>query len=376
MRTNWQTKKLGEICEVLDSRRKPVTKRDRIGGKYPYYGATGIQDYIHDYIFDEKLVLIGEDGAKWEAGEYTAFVVEGKYWVNNHAHVIRPDRDTVLDSWIVFFFYFTDLTKYTTGLTVPKLNQENLKNIGIPLPPLPEQRRIVTILDEAFESVAKAKENAEKNLQNAKELFESYLQNVFENPGKGWEEKTLEEVCKISSKLIDPRKKEFLNLVHVGAGNIEAKSGELSNLKTAKDEKLISGKFLFDNGMVLYSKIRPYLMKVVRPDFAGLCSADIYPLLPYNALNRDFLYYLLLTSGFTDYAILGSGRAGMPKVNREHLFAFKFFLPPLPEQRTIVAKLDALSTETKKLEALYRTKLADLDELKKSILKKAFAGEL
>ena len=89
MSENWQTHKLGELCEVLDSKRKPITKRNRVSGEYPYYGATGILDYVADYIFDEKLILIGEDGAKWGSGENSAFSAEGQYWVNNHAHVIR-----------------------------------------------------------------------------------------------------------------------------------------------------------------------------------------------------------------------------------------------------------------------------------------------
>ena len=79
--------RLGDVCDVLDSHRKPITKKDRIAGDIPYYGATGIVDYVKDYIFDERLVLLGEDGAKWGAGEPSAFLVEGKTWVNNHAHV-------------------------------------------------------------------------------------------------------------------------------------------------------------------------------------------------------------------------------------------------------------------------------------------------
>ena len=129
--------------------------------------------------------------------------------------------------------------------------------------------------------------------------------------------------------------------------------------------------------MVLYSKIRPYLIKVVNCDFQGLCSADIYPLKPFEkVITKDFLYHLLLTKEFTDYAILGSQRAGMPKVNREHLFAYKFKLPTLQEQQTIVRQLDTLRAETQKLEAVYQKKIDDLEELKKSILQKAFAGEL
>jgi type I restriction enzyme S subunit len=118
-------------------------------------------------------------------------------------------------------------------------------------------------------------------------------------------------------------------------------TGRLIDVKTAEEEGLKSGKFLFDERVVLYSKIRPYLTKVARPKFRGLCSADIYPLSPSDdRLDRHFLFHLLLTPAFTDYAIIGSARAGMPKVNRDHLFAFEFVLPPLPEQQRIVGILD------------------------------------
>ncbi|OJA03517.1 restriction endonuclease subunit S, partial [Bathymodiolus thermophilus thioautotrophic gill symbiont] len=152
----WEVKRLGEVCEILDNLRKPITKRDRVDGDYPYYGATGILSYINDYIFNEKLVLIGEDGAKWFSGANSSFIVKGKYWVNNHAHVIRPNRSIVLDKWIVYFLNFSDLTEFVTGMTVPKLNQGNLKQIKIPLPPLSTQKYIVTILDKAFAEIAKA----------------------------------------------------------------------------------------------------------------------------------------------------------------------------------------------------------------------------
>jgi type I restriction enzyme S subunit len=177
--------------------------------------------------------------------------------------------------------------------------------------------------------------------------------------------------------LIDPRKAEYLDLTHVGAGNIESKTGAFVELKTAREEGLISGKFLFDESMVLYSKIRPYLMKVARPDFNGLCSADMYPLAPLpGAISRDFLFYLLLSKPFTDYAIQGSARAGMPKVNREHLFEFRVWLPSMEEQNELGRKLDDLHEETQRLESLYQRKLAALDELKKSLLAQAFSGAL
>jgi type I restriction enzyme S subunit len=250
-------------------------------------------------------------------------------------------------------------------------------NISIPVPPLAEQQRIVGLLDEAFEGLATAKANAEKNLQNARALFESHLQSVFTQRGPGWVEKRFDEVCAITSTLVDPRKEAFLDFTHVGAGNIESKTGVFVDLKTAREEGLISGKFLFDESMVLYSKIRPYLMKVARPDFEGLCSADMYPLSPIkNVITRDYLFHLLLSKHFTDYAIQGSARAGMPKVNRDHLFAFKVYLPDVKKQKQLAANLDDLSEETQRLARLYDQKLAALEALKKSLLHQAFTGEL
>ena len=218
---NWRQLSLGELCDVLDSRRKPVTKRDRVAGEFPYYGATGILDYVSEYIFDEKLVLIGEDGAKWGAGEKTAFAAEGKYWVNNHAHVIRPDRAKVTDEWIIYFLNFSDLSKFITGLTVPKLNQGKLCEIPIPLPPLPEQQRIVAILDEAFAGLATATANAEKNRKNARELFDNYLNSVFTKKGEGWIRQTIGDIAEVKGGkqvpkgyklLVEPTKHPYISV--------------------------------------------------------------------------------------------------------------------------------------------------------------------
>ena len=122
----FETASLGELCEVLDTLRKPISKKLRKQGKYPYYGATGIVDYVDDYIFEETLVLIGEDGAKWDVGDQTAFIVSGKYWVNNHAHVIKTHQDKLNQKFLVYYLNSIDLKPWVTGLTVPKLNQEKL----------------------------------------------------------------------------------------------------------------------------------------------------------------------------------------------------------------------------------------------------------
>lgn len=270
-----------------------------------------------------------------------------------------------------------DLLRFASGAVHNTIYFPELKAFHICHPTIGDQRRIVRILDEAIAGIETAKVNAEKNLANARAVFEAHLQIAFEQRGKGWVETKLGDVCAITSALVDPRAKEFLDNTHVGAGNIESRTGAFVDLKTVREEGLVSGKFVFDASMVLYSKIRPYLMKVARPDFKGLCSADMYPLAPIaNAITRDFLFYLLLSKGFTDYAIQGSARAGMPKVNREHMFQYTFWLPNLEKQKQLAANLDGLAAESERLGSIYRQKIAALDELKKSLLHAAFTGKL
>lgn len=195
MREGWEMKKLGDICEILDRKRKPITKKDRILGEIPYYGATGVLSYVKDFLFDEKLVLLGEDGAKWESGDNSAFIISGKTWVNNHAHVLKPNRKILIDEWLVYNLNFQNLMPFVSGMTVPKLNQGNMRRIDIPIPPLPEQKQIVTLLDKAFAAIDQAKANVEKNLQNAKELFQSKLNEIFN------EEKYNFEIVELGSLL-------------------------------------------------------------------------------------------------------------------------------------------------------------------------------
>jgi type I restriction enzyme, S subunit len=287
----------------------------------------------------------------------------------------------IVENKYLFYFLLTEefnkqMENLQKGASYPAVTDAEVKSILIRYPkPLPEQRHIVAILDEAFAAIDKAKANTEQNLRNARELFESYLQGVFEN--SAGQTNDLSDVCEISSKLIDPKLPEYLDLLHIGAGNIESFTGNLSGLQTAREEGLISGKFLFDDTMVLYSKIRPYLRKVVNCLISGLCSADIYPLKPIEGtILKEYLYFLLLSRNFTEYAILGSERAGMPKVNRDHLFAYRFQLPSIAKQKSAIQNLTKLRAEAHKLEVLYTRKIQELEELRKSVLQKAFKGEL
>jgi type I restriction enzyme S subunit len=349
---------LSELRYIAPSVQVPESKRVRAGallictasGSKSHLGKVAYVDADYCYAFGGFMgQLVPAKG------------VEGRYLF----HALTSPR------------YKSFIDELSDGLNINNLKFDDLRRFQIPVPGVEEQRRIVAILDEAFEGIATAKAHAERNLRNAREVFDGRLQAACTRRGSECLGASLAEVCDINSMLIDPRDEQYLDLPHVGAGNIESKTGTLVDVMTAREEQLISGKFLFDDAAVLYSKIRPYLMKVVRPDFVGLCSADIYPLVPKQGLiDRDYLYYLLLSPSFTDYAIEGSARAGMPKVNREHLFAFRFPLPPVDQQKRIAANLDALSDEVRRFEVVVRGKLTALDELKQSLLHQAFSGQL
>ena len=170
---------LGDCVEVLDRLRRPITKCDRKAGPFPYYGASGVLDHVASYIFDEPLVLLGEDGAKWESGERSAFHVEGKCWVNNHAHVLKPDPERLSSAWLVHYLNHANLLPFITGLTVPKLNQGMMRTIPVPLPALAEQANAAARLDGADDLVRQHEEALIAKLNLLAELRQSLLARAF-----------------------------------------------------------------------------------------------------------------------------------------------------------------------------------------------------
>lgn len=176
---DWDIKSLGDLYENLDNRRIPITKSSRNSGDIPYYGASGIVDYVADFIFNEDLLLVSEDGANLLARTYPiAFSITGKTWVNNHAHVLRF-KEKITQTFIEYYLNSIPLDLYVSGMAQPKLNQKALNSIPIPVPSPDEQKQIVAILNEAFEGIDQAIRNTEKNLANLNELKQSILQKAF-----------------------------------------------------------------------------------------------------------------------------------------------------------------------------------------------------
>jgi type I restriction enzyme S subunit len=175
----WNEKTLGEMCENLDRMRIPITKNKRVSGEIPYYGASGIVDYVKDYIFDEDLLLVSEDGANLLARTYPiAFSISGKTWVNNHAHVLRFET-MVTQRFMEYYLNSIRLEPYVSGMAQPKLNQKSLNSIPVPEPPLNRQQAIVNKLDSLSQNVALLEENHRSEIESLVELKQSILQEAF-----------------------------------------------------------------------------------------------------------------------------------------------------------------------------------------------------
>jgi type I restriction enzyme S subunit len=283
--------------------------------------------------------------------------------------IIRFQQKDILPKWFLFYAlsneYQTEITKQITGATRQRISRKNLGLIQIPLPPLPEQQRIVSILDEAFAAINKAKANAEQNLKNAKELFESYLQGVFENKSDGWEAKTLGEVCEELFAGGDVPKgnsskyetDEFRIPIFSNGEKNKGLYGFTNISRVTKPSITISAR-----GTIGYSEIRH------SPFYPAIRLIVVTP--KNDIVNLLYLKYVIAGIDFKH-----SG-ASIPQLTVPMIKGYPISFPPLNEQKNIVQKLDALSEETKKLEAIYHQKINDLEELKKSVLQKAFSGEL
>jgi len=374
-KNNWQTKKLSEICDKASSNisQNQLTKEE---GIYPIFGAGGFIKNISFFQRDKDYISIIKDGA----GIGRVSLLPSESSVIGTLQYIIP-KDNIDLKFLYYIMNSFDFSKYKNGATIPHIYFREYAEEQFVIPPLSEQKRIVKVLDEVFNKVEKTKKNAEKNLQNAKELFESYLQSVFANPGKDWEEKKIKEIGKTQTGLTPKtaNKKYYGNFVPfitpadvdiLGDGSIRYNSKGLS------EEGLEVGRKIEKNSVLMVC-IGATIGKVGFATEIVSCNQQINTLTPEIKYDAKLFYYILSTKSFFNKVIEGSSQATLPIINKgkwENLIVT--FPKSLIEQKSIVAKLDALLVETKKLETIYKQKMADLEELKKSVLKRAFNGDL
>ncbi len=347
-------RKLGEVCEILDNRRIPIAKNKRNPGIYPYYGANGIQDYIDSYIFDGDFVLVGEDGSVINK-DNTPVVnwASGKIWVNNHAHVLQTKNELKL-KFLYFYLQTIDVSYCVVG-TPPKINQENLKKITIPIPPLEIQQEIVKILD-AFTEL-----NTELNteLKARKKQYEYYQNMLLDFKGINQSHKD----AKMSAKTYPKRLKTLLQTL-APKGVEFRKLGEVCEIirgkRVTKKEILDKGKYpVVSGGIGFMGYLNEYnreenTITIAQYGTAGFVNwqnqkfwaNDVcFSVIPKETLINRYLYYVL--TNMQNYLYSISNRSAIPySISSNNIMQITIPIPPLEIQQEIVKILDQFSLLT------------------------------
>lgn len=330
-------------------------------GKYPFFTCSKEPLAINTYSFDCECVLLAGNG------EFHVSYYSGPFDAYQRTYVIESlDVERLSVPYLYYFmrYYSAELRKLSVGGVIKFIKLGNIKDAPIPMPTISEQRRIVDLLSRA-EGIVRLRREAEKK---AAELIPALFLDMFGDPGrnpKGWPVATLGRHVKIPSTVRTPNLSTESDFLCMGADSIESLSGKLISMPTVRDVLPKSGKYWFEDGDVLYSKIRPYLAKATLAHTGGYCSADMYPLRCHPTLRPIFLLSLLLSSAFTEYATAESVRVSMPKLNRETLFKYPFPMPPVDLQVVFSERAEAMqsiqlqqSTATTKAQATFEALLA------------------
>lgn len=380
MKNNWLTKKLWEIIRLEYGKPLPKSNRDS-KEKYPVYGANGIKSYGDKFYFDRLSIIVGRKGS---AGELN--LTEEKFWPLDVTYFVTFDQKKYDLKFIYNLLATLNLPQYAKGIK-PGINRNDVYSIIVKIPDsLIEQKRIVKILDEVFEKIEKARSNAENNLQNSRELFESYLHNVFANSGKDWDGERLGEIANViggySFKSADFKKQGRYQVIRMGnvrPGIIRQNENPvyIDNL----DANILKRALILPNDIIITQtgtrKKRDYGFTAIIDKNNYLLNQRISAIrFSNNYLPKFFLYFSWSNYFKNQYFANESGTVGQGNVGINAITEAIVPFPSLQEQKSIVKKLDGLSRETKRLEEIYKKKLADLEELKKSVLQEAFSGEL
>ncbi len=385
----WEIKKLGEVCEVSAGNSAPQNKKVFINGKYIFIRTSDVGKihvgFIDDSIdklnekginklrlFKKGTLLFPKSGASTFLNHRVMMKIDG--YVSSHLATIKSNNKLLNEKFLLYYSITIDSRSLMQDQNYPSLKLSDIKNIPIPIPPLPEQKRIVAILDRAFEEIDQAKANAEQNLKNAKELFESYLNRIFENKGDDWEEKKLGEIGKVSmcKRILKKQTSTTGDIPFYKIGTFGKTANAFISKEIYEDYK---SKYSFPKkGDVLLSASGTIGRRVVyngKPAYFQDSNIVWIDNDEKNVLN-EYLFYFY---GYCDWS--PSRGATISRLYNDDL---RRIIIPFPKsiktQKQIVKKLDKLQFETRKLEEIYKKKINNLEELRKSILEKAFRGEL
>jgi type I restriction enzyme S subunit len=399
MREGWKYNKIGEVMSV-----------ERGGSPRPIKNfLTDAPDglnwiKISDATASTKYIYSTKEKIKKEGLKKTRLVNEGDFILSNSMSFGRPyimkTKGCIHDGWLVLknnhkieldsdYLYhllgspyiFEQFDKLAAGSTVRNLNIALVSSVPIPIPPLLEQKQIVAILDKAFAAIDQAKANIERNIENAKELFQSKLNEIFSQKGEGWEEKKLGDVCEklqygTSSKSLPQGEVAVLRM-----GNIQDFEINWSNIKFTNDELEIK-KYLLEKGDVLFNRTNsPELVgksAIYNGNWKAIYAGYLINVkYNRNVLSGNFLNYYLNSSFTREYGFsVMSSSVNQANISASKLSNYRIYVPPLKTQVQIENNLNSIRAFQKKILNNYKSKLSCLKDLKKSLLQKAFSGDL
>jgi type I restriction enzyme S subunit len=374
----WEQRKVKDIFKVtrgyvLAATETTDKKTDEM--HYPVYSSqtkdNGLMGYYKDFLY-ENAITWTTDGANAGTVNYR----EGKFYCTNVCGVLLSDDGYA--NKMVSEALNNISWKHVSKVGNPKLMNNVMSEIVVSLPKTIEEQNIISDLLNRLDNLITLHQRKLNHLQDKKK---SLLQKMFPKNGEcfpelrfpgftdPWEQRNWEETADISTNMVDPKTGSYDELPHIGPGNIESFTGKiLDNVMKVKDSNLISGKFHFYKGDIIYGKINPQLGKYAIAPFEGLASADSYILNTKNGVVQNFLYSVLQTNDFYKYSVSVSTRTGMPKINRDELNVYNYKAPKTEEQ----TRIGNLFVELDHLIVLHQRKLNHIKEQKKSLLQQMF----
>ena len=364
--------KIGDICEILDSKRVPITATERQPGPYPYYGANGIQDYVADYIFDDELVLLAEDGGNFGSKDKPiAYRVSGKCWVNNHAHVLKP-KEGLDVNYLCYSLMFYDVTGLVNGATRQKLTQADMRKMEIPFPPLDEQRKIAAVLDKVSDLIVKRRQQLDKLDELVKSRFIEMFGDPVDNP-HGFRKVALSELAEIR---IGP----FGSLLHkedyIEGGHPLLNPSHIVDGKVAPDSKLTISDKKYDEleayhlhtGDVVMGRRGEMGRCAVVPSKGFLCGTGSLLIRTKGEVTADYIQKTISFPSFRKTIEDMAVGQTMPNLNVPIVSKFQIIKPPIEVQKNYYKFV----AQTDKSKLAIQKSLEKLEILKKALMQKYF----
>lgn len=390
---NWcWTYLLSGAAECKDGFRKPINSSERADreGDIPYYGATGQVGWIDDYLTDEQLVLLGEDGAPFlDLMKDKAYMIEGKAWVNNHAHILKSYYGEIGNKYLLHYLNTFNYHGFVNGTTRLKLTQASMNTIPVPLPPLAEQKRIVEQIENMFAKLDEAKEKAQESLDGFQTRIDSILHKAFSGDlSVVWRnENGISSVREnvIFRDILDVRDGTHDSPQYYDEGYPLVTSKNLKNgCITDKDIKYISKEDFdqinqrskVDVGDILFAMIGTIGNPVVIEDEPNYAIKNVALFKNKGKVNPYFIKYYLESREVRDKMQKEAKGTTQKFVSLGYLRDFPIAIPSDLEQEYIVKKLDELLSKELQAVSIIEEVIEQIDLMKKSVLAKAFRGEL